>query len=240
MDAYKGDLAYIHDVGFGGFSKGAAPGLLEILRRNGTRTGLVVDLGCGSGLWARALCDAGYEVHGIDISAAMVNLARERVPEARFRRGSFLKVKLPPCEAVTSLGECPSYLFDGGHNKGSLGRLFRRVHAALKPGGLFVFDIAEPGRGAGPRMKHWEGADWAVLIDVEENEKAKRLTRRITTFRKVGRTYRRDQEVHRLRLYKGSEVAVALRRVGFRVRVVRGYGRWRFPEELAGFVARKP
>ena len=52
---YGEDLAYIHDVGFGDFALGAAPGMLEILRRSGIRGALVVDLGCGSGLWAREL-----------------------------------------------------------------------------------------------------------------------------------------------------------------------------------------
>jgi hypothetical protein len=32
---YGEDLAYIHDAGFGEFALGAAPGMLEILRRSG-------------------------------------------------------------------------------------------------------------------------------------------------------------------------------------------------------------
>lgn len=49
MDAYQEDLAYVHDVGFTTFVRGAAPGILEILRRQGIRGGLVIDLGCGIG-----------------------------------------------------------------------------------------------------------------------------------------------------------------------------------------------
>ena len=47
---YREDLAYIHDVGFGDFALEAAPSILEILNRNKIWQGLVVDLGCGSGL----------------------------------------------------------------------------------------------------------------------------------------------------------------------------------------------
>jgi hypothetical protein len=47
---YREDLAYIHDVGFGDFALESAPGILEILDRKGIREGLVVDLGCASGL----------------------------------------------------------------------------------------------------------------------------------------------------------------------------------------------
>ena len=88
IEAYKADLAYIHDVGFGDFAKNSAPGLLEILRQNGIKTGLVVDLGCGSGLWARELSDSGYGVLGVDISPAMIAIARKRVPEGEFETGS--------------------------------------------------------------------------------------------------------------------------------------------------------
>ena len=239
MRAYRQDLAYIHDVGFDWFARGTAPGVLDILRRGGIMDGLVVDLGCGSGIWARELVRAGYEALGVDISRAMLAIARKRIPEATFRNESYLKTKLPRCDAVTSLGECFNYLFDEQNSLRRLCSLFRRVHAALRPGGLFIFDVAEPGRGRGPRVKGVEGKDWANIVEVEEDGAAQCLTRTITSFRKVGRLYRRDREVHRLRLYRASEMARELREVGFRVRVVRGYGAYRFPKSYVGFVARK-
>jgi hypothetical protein len=55
---YRKDLAYIHDVGFRDYALKSAPGILEILRRNKIIDGLVVDLGCGSGLWAQELSGA--------------------------------------------------------------------------------------------------------------------------------------------------------------------------------------
>lgn len=239
-EAYKSDLAYIHDAGFGDFARNSAPGLLEILRQNGTNAGLVVDLGCGSGLWVHELSDAGYDVLGVDISPAMIAIARKRVPRGKFQTGSLLKVKLPPCDAVTSLGECLNYLFDEGNSISAVGRLFRRVYGALKPGGLFIFDIAEPGRGKGPRQKHFQGPDWTVLVDVDEDPRTERLTRRITTFRKTGNLYRRDEEIHRLQLYKRGVVARELRSVGFRVRTVGAYGAQRMIEGCVAFTARKP
>src|SRR5713226_7733875 len=169
MEGYKDDLAYIHDVGFGDFAKNSAPRLLELLRQNGITNGLVVDLGCGSGLWARELTQAKYDVLGIDISPPMIEMARERVPGGEFRVASLLKTDLPRCVAVTSLGECLSYLFDESNSIRELRPLFHRVYDALKPGGVFVFDVAEPGRRKGPRQKHFEGPDWAVLMEVEED-----------------------------------------------------------------------
>ena len=99
--AYRDDLAYIHDAGFGGFVSGATPWLLKTLRGSGIERGLVVDLGCGSGIWSAALAQAGYEVLGYDISPAMLAMCRQRVPTGEFRQASFLDAGLPRCAAVT-------------------------------------------------------------------------------------------------------------------------------------------
>src|SRR5918998_2968379 len=108
---YREGLAHIHDVGFGAYALGSAPGILAILDRNRIREGLVVDLGCGSGLWARELTKAGYRVLGIDLSEQMIAIARKRVPEAEFRVGSLFDADIPTCYAVTAVGEVLNYLF---------------------------------------------------------------------------------------------------------------------------------
>jgi SAM-dependent methyltransferase len=239
---YKEDLAFIHDVGYGNFTLGSAPGILEILERNGIREGLVVDLGCGSGLWARELTKAHYRVLGVDTSEPMINIARRRAPDAEFRIASLFKAKIPSCRAVTSLGECLNYLFDPDNDRRNLVQLFRRVYNALAPGGLFIFDIVELGQmGRETRTRGFsEGEGWVVLVEKEEDREQGTLTRRIVTFRKVGEHYRRADEVHRQQLYKATNVAEELRRVGFRVRTMRSYGHYRLPRARKAFVARKP
>ena len=102
---YGEDLAYIHDLGFGNFARSAAPFVLKLLHQEGESGGLVVDLGCGSGILAKELSDEGYRVLGFDLSPAMIDIARGRVPTADFRVGSFLSAKLPRCAAVTAIGE---------------------------------------------------------------------------------------------------------------------------------------
>jgi SAM-dependent methyltransferase len=239
MKAYQDDLAYIHHVGFTAFIRDAAPGVLGLLRTGGVQDGLVVDLGCGSGEWPAALTDAGYRVLGIDISSAMIRLARQQAPRARFRVGSLLNADLPRCNAVTALGECCNYRFDRSNSQKALLQLFRRVHGALHSGGLFLFDVAEPDRSTGAVRRFYDGPDWTLTSQVTHDRRRHRLTRRITTFRKIGRHYRRGQEVHELQLYRGSQLAEQLRRVGFRVRLVRGYGELRFGKGHVGLVARK-
>lgn len=238
--AYRDDLAYIHDVGFGGFARDAAPGLLALLRRAGIVRGRVVDLGCGSGIWAQALDQAGYDVLGVDQSAAMIRIARERVPRAEFRRQSYLTTKLPPCVAVTSLGECFNYLFDRRNDLPALFQLFQRIYAVLAPGGVLIFDVAGLRRlpGPGPHQKHVEGKDWIVLVTATVT--GRRLTRQIISFHKEGAGYRRANEVHHLYLYTPTELARSLRQIGFHVRQLRAYGAMPLPRGVFALVARKP
>lgn len=157
-----------------------------------------------------------------------------------FTAESFVSFKTPPCQAVTALGEVLNYRFDRRNGAAALVRLFKRVYAALQPGGLFLFDVAEPELSRNRPRCFWEGDDWATLVEYDNDTTKQQLTREIVTFRKVGRLYRRSEETHRLQLYWGADVARMLREVGFRVRLVRGYGSYRLGESLAGFIARKP
>jgi SAM-dependent methyltransferase len=240
-DAYGPDLAYIHDAGFGRFAEAAAPVLLSALQSAGITEGLVIDLGCGSGILSHAINQAGFDVLGIDISDAMIALARRRVPQAEFRVESLLKAKLPPSVAVAAVGEVINYLFDPGIVGPGLTKLLQRIHGSLQSRGVFLCDVAEPGRvpGKTPVRTYFEGNDWAVLVSLDEDRKRKFLARTITTFRQIGELYRRDQEVHCQRLLLGTELAEQLRSIGFRVRVLRGYGRLRFRQAHVGLMARK-
>ncbi len=104
QEYYKEDLAFIHDVGFNDYALKSAPGILKILAENKIREGLIIDLGCGSGLSAQEFTKAGYDVLGIDISESMIAIARTRVPNAEFRVCSLFQAEIPPCNAVTVSG----------------------------------------------------------------------------------------------------------------------------------------
>lgn len=237
MSFYDTDLAFIHDDGFGFHARGAAPAILQRFADHGIDDGTVLDLGAGSGIWARELLDAGYAVHGIDHSKAMIRIAKRRAPEARFVHGSFFDVDFPRCVAATSLGECIGYLADPRGNLTTITRLFKRVYTALERGGLFILDLAAPGRGRGQPM--WvDREDWAIMYRPEE--KGRILTRHMTTFVRSGKSFRRVRETHRLRLYTKTEVLTALRRAGFRARTMPTYGYEPWPHALVAYVARKP
>jgi hypothetical protein len=63
------------------------------------------------------------------------------------------------------------------------------VYQALRSGGVFVFDSAEPGQvpGRTPRKDWRQGNDWAILVEVEEDRRKNVLVRRITYFRRFGK-----------------------------------------------------
>jgi SAM-dependent methyltransferase len=229
LSDYGPDLAYIHHAGFSEFAESAAAGLIEIFRKHGVRGGLVVDLGCGSGILARELTRAGYDVLGIDPSPAMIALARTHCgagdsPAARFEAGALDAVEIPPCEAVVAMGEVFNYA----------GLDAVRTFLAKADTRLLVFDVAERGAYPAHEETRVDGDDWSVIA-VKDSD-GTHLTRRILTFRAAGSTMRRTEEVHTLELYDRAKLKDLLRAHGFRVRVRRSYGTRRLPKGHAVYV----
>lgn len=220
---YQEDLALIHHLGFSTPSPPRARARRALLRRRLAPGSLVVDLGCGSGVWAAELTEAGYRVFGVDQSPAMVALAKKSAPRGTFVVGSVGELEIPHCQAITAFGEVFNYHFDGHSSLASLGRIFRRAYAALEPGGWFLFDVAGPGRvPGGSRRGYLEGEDWTILFGV--SERRGRIRREITTFRRAGKLWRRSQELHEQRLYPRQAITKALRSAGFAVQRPPGPG----------------
>ena len=240
--AYAEDLAYVHHDSFGAPAREAAPLVLSALRRARVRRGLIVDLGCGSGILARALTQAGYDVLGVDLSPDMLRLAARNAPQASFARGSLIDVELPPCVAVTAIGECFNYVSDPRNTPTALSRVFRRVFSALQPGGFLLCDVAGPGRlGQGQvRQSFYDHPGWTLYVRAEENRSGSRLTRDMVLFRLIGSRYRRSDEHHTLRLYPPGTIASRLSNAGFRVRRLRGYVPQHLKDCWPVFLAQKP
>jgi SAM-dependent methyltransferase len=185
-----------------------------------------VELGCGSGILARELTRAGFDVLGFDASPAMIALARETAPAARVAVGAIDEVDLPPCDAIVAMGEVLNYA-----TFAAVRTLVSRARTKL-----LVFDVAE--RGAYPPYdeRRVEGDDWSVIA-IKESDGA-RLTRRILTFRADGATMRRTEELHTLELYERAAMKALLREHGFRVQVRRSYGTRRLPPGHAVYIGK--
>ena len=179
----------------------------------------MLDVGCGTGVLARELTLAGFDVLGFDASPAMIELARSTAPEARFEVASFETAELPSCDAIVAMGEVLSY--------GDIRTFIPRAAAALRRDGVLLFDVAERHSYPAYDEQRLGGDDWSIIA-IKESDGAK-VTRRVLTFRNDGGETRRDEEVHELALYDRTEL-LALLRNDFRVRVRRSYGRRRLPK----------
>ena len=111
--------------------------------------GKIIDLGCGSGWDSRWFSQNGYEVTGIDISPAMIGLARAANPKATFLVKSFYDLNFPP-ESFDGFW-CACSLIHVPRAK--IGRVLRQIKQLLKKGAVGFVAVKE---GQGERMAHWQ------------------------------------------------------------------------------------
>jgi SAM-dependent methyltransferase len=233
---YSTDLAHIHDTGFDDYAQRVAPEIVRILRRHGIRRGTVVEVGCGSGTVARHLTRCGYDVIGYDISAAMIRLARAKAPRARFRVGSLTTIRIPRCAAVVSVGEVVTYV-PGGRR--ALERFFARVHRALEPRGLLIFDFIASARRRTYASRTRRGDGWSVTVRAPYDPSTGVITRRLVMTRRVGARVRRTRETHRIHVYTRREMLASVAGAGFDARASDAFGRCGLIVSDLGIVARR-
>ena len=192
MTAYEEDLAAIHSAGFIGLAVSAANELLPRL----TPGSRVFELGCGDGTTARLLSQAGHRLHGIDLSPVLIERARRNAPQAEFAVGSFVDTPFPaPLDAVIAIGEVLGYILDPGNAPDTLDTVLTGAAAALRPGGLLLFDLAAPGRAPAAGQRGWtEGEGWAVLVDVTQHDDELRASGRDLSRSLIPRNARRSPE----------------------------------------------
>ncbi len=224
---YGAEQARIHDSAFGVLAATAATDVLDLVRAGSHDRGLIVDLGCGSGILARVVIDAGYEVLGVDISSDMVTLARDRAPTGDFRVGSLHDLPIPDgCIAVCATGEALNYATDALAGLDAFRHLAQRAFEALATGGVFVFDVSGPGRsGASKAMHRFHRSDqWCLGMVAIESDDSSRLDRLISIFtvEDDGR-YLRSDEHHVQNLFDPSTLVTILSGIGYEVEVLDNY-----------------
>lgn len=234
---YGDDLAKIHFEGHSAFIDGVIPYLLETLLGLQLPGSTVVDLGCGAGQWLKAASAVGHTAWGIDASRAMIELASKQCPAAELSVGSIYDNELPNASMITALGEVLSYMNDD--EPPVFEKLIQKVHNALKPGGVFLFDVMVQGE---PTLtgRHWrEEDDWALMVAADEQAERNRVVRDIITFCKHDDSYRRAEERHVQYLYDQIEVDSILMGSGFDVEAMMAYGLYTLMPRRIAFKAIK-
>jgi SAM-dependent methyltransferase len=237
---YRPDLARVHHLGFAFHAKETAPGILRLLEPVMARGGLVVELGCGSGLLTRELVDAGHRVIATDASPAMLDLARETIgAAAEVRRLTLPDDPIPSCDAVVSVGHALNYLPDAE----SIERALTAIADALLPGGILALDLCDLEYGAArrdPRGVGWVGEDWALVTELS-TPTPDRFVRQMAIFsRNEDGSWRRDDERHDNILVDAGRVLALLASRGVQAELRDSFGDEQLPVGLRAVVGRRP
>jgi SAM-dependent methyltransferase len=238
---YRQDLATVHHRGFGFHAASCAPGILDFLAPVRARQGLVLELGCGTGLLTRELIAAGHRVMATDASPAMLHIAGGLVGDAveEVRQLTLPDDPLPPADAIVAVGHPISYLPDAE----AIDRALVAMAGALRPGGLVAFDVCDldyaearrDDRGIGRA-----GDDWAIITEFSVPS-PDRFVRDITTFvPNPDGSWRRDREHHENVLVDTAQIPALLRRHGVESRVGSAFGSETLPPGLRAVTGHKP
>jgi SAM-dependent methyltransferase len=234
---FRSDLARIHHEGFGFHADAVAPGILTILEPVLERGGLVLELGCGSGLLTKSLVEAGHRVLATDASPAMVDLARDFVPTVPVEVLRLPDDPLPTADAIVSVGHALSYL----DSEEDIDRSLAAMAGALEVSGILAFDICDLEWGAARREQPpgvWFGDDW-VLATRRSVIDDRIFRREMTMFVRDGELWRRDDETHDNVLIDTSRLPELLARFGVDAEVRHAFGDEALLSGLVAVVGRR-
>ena len=104
----------------------------------------LLDLGCGPGIYAEKFHEAGYQVSGVDFSECSINYAQNSAKEKKlpitYHHQDYLTMNFnEQFDLVTLI-----YYDFGVLSTEDRARLLKKIHIALRPGGLLILDVLTP------------------------------------------------------------------------------------------------
>ena len=162
---------------------------------------------------------------GLDISPEMLNYAQETAFKQGLRSeyllGDITSFRTPKkYDFVTAINDCVNYI-----PQDRLSKAFKSVKAALKKGGIFLFDVSS---GRKIRLKI---ADTVCVDDRDDvtymsfnKPETDGVTMDVTLFvKRADGAFERLDERHRQYIYAEAEILAALEECGFSVLSVEGH-----------------
>ena len=208
-------FAWIYNKHWGDAFTGTAKRVLEklLLSRLPPRA-RILDLCCGTGQLAKALSSEGFDVKGIDGSPEMLRFARKNAPKCKFILADARNFDLEKSvDCVVSAYDSLNHIL----NIGELKRAFDQTYNALKPGGIFIFDLNTQ-EGFKTR---WRGSfgivedDHALVVRSKYDAKQRIGGMDITMFFKKRPDWTRSDVQLKEKSYFKTEISSALKKVGF-------------------------
>jgi SAM-dependent methyltransferase len=156
--------------------------IVLLMRYQPALSGRVLEAGCGAGRVLGYLVALGGEVHGIDVSGAMVDYCTRTYPEADVRLGDLAELRdsvAGPFDAVV-VPDNTLDIFDDAQRRRVLGE----IKGLLAPGGVLIFsshnldhaDGKPEARGPAPAQSRG-GAMLARVAALSPERAARALTR---------------------------------------------------------------
>lgn len=99
-----------------------------------------LDLACGTGAHIAQMLSYGFRATGLDNSAAMLQQAAARCPQAEFLLSDMSALRKSDTFDLIS---CFLYSIHYSHPVSSLKTTLKRVFDALRPGGVFIFNTVD-------------------------------------------------------------------------------------------------
>jgi len=203
------------------FSLRMVPYLETVLARHGASGNRLIDVACGTGTLACAMAAKGWDVVGVDGSAAMLAHARAKAEEqgisVRWIQQDMRHLDLDSrASFVTCLYDSLNYMLTGD----DLLHAFRSAYRCLDPDGWYLFDM----NTAYCFESLWDGdayvhdsSDLTVLISGAYDERKQRVHARVTWFERQDDLWAKGSEEHVEQAYPPEQVATHLQDVGFMI-----------------------
>lgn len=197
--------------------------LCGLLSEYGIIDGLVAELGCGTGTMTELLMNAGYDMIGIDNSADMLEVAREKLYEMDFDGEPpilYLKQDMRSFElygtvrALVSVCDSMNYLL----TEEDLLAVFKLANNYLDRQGVFIFDMKTDyfyRTVMGKRTITDVRDDCAMIWDNSYDAVTQTNIYQLTLFAEEGDgMYTRAEELHRQRAYSFEAVRALIGQAG--------------------------
>ena len=191
---------------------------MEILKREGLKPRICVDLACGTGSVTEILARMGMEVTGVDMSEEMLTQALGKVMDLeqppRFVCQKLQELRLP---RGVDLAVCALDSLDYVTNPADCAEAIRRVYRALNPGGVFIFDVNTPEKLMAMDGQVFLDEDddvycvWRGEFDRETNI----CSYGMDLFQRQGKVWHRSFEEHREYAYSEEQLRDYLKAAGF-------------------------